>query len=77
MMIAYTKAFIVFISYWWSSTPVMSMLFSNLIFTLLLLAETMFRPWAKSDKDKRDKENVQEEEKTLAIMMIAPALMMY
>ena len=42
MMIAYTKAFIVFISYWWSSTPVMSILFSNLIFTLLLLQKQCF-----------------------------------
>ena len=71
MMIAYTKALIVFISYWWSNTPVMSMLFSNLIFTLLLLAETMFRPWAKSDKDKRDKEIYRRRRKSLAIMLKA------
>eukprot|EP00944_MAST-04C_sp_MAST-4C-sp1_P001290 g1290.t1 len=71
MVIAYTKALVVFVSYWWSNTPVMSMLFSNLIFTLLLLAETMFRPWAKSDKDKRDKEIYRRRRKSLAIMLIA------
>ena len=69
MMIAYTKALIVFISYWWSNTPVMSMLFSNLIFTLLLLAETMLRPWAKSDKKKTDKKMSRKGRQTLAQML--------
>ena len=49
-MIAYTKALIVFIRIGFQ-IPVMSMLFSNLIFTLLLLAETIL-PWAKSIKTK-------------------------
>ena len=71
MMIAYTKAFIVFISYWWSSTPVMSMLFSNLIFTLLLLAETVLRPWAKSEKDKKRKEIYRKRRQSLALMVKA------
>ena len=71
MLIAYTKALIVFISYWWSSTPVMSMLFSNLIFTLLLLAETMLRPWAKSEKDKKRKEIYRKRRQSLALMVKA------
>ena len=73
MLIAYTKALIVFISYWWSSTPVMSMLFSNLIFTLLLLAETMLRPWAKSEKDKKRKEIYRKRRQSLALMVKALA----
>lgn len=32
IVIAYVKALIVFVSYWWAETPVMAMLFSNLIF---------------------------------------------
>ena len=71
MLISYTKALIVFISYWWSSTPVMSMLFSNLIFTLLLLAETMLRPWAKSDKDLKDKKVYMKRRQSLAMVLKA------
>jgi hypothetical protein len=55
-VVAYVKALVVFVSYWWAETPIMAMLFSNLIFTTLLLAETIAKPWAVSDdtKDRAD-----------------------
>ena len=51
-VIAYVKALIVFVSYWWAETPVMAMLFSNLVFTTLLLVETIAKPWAVSSRTK-------------------------
>jgi len=52
LVVAYAKALIVFVSYWWAASPIISMLFVNLIFTCLLLFETLARPWAVSEETK-------------------------
>ena len=40
-------------------TPIMAMLFSNLVFTILLLAETIQRPWAVTEqKQKQENDNM-------------------
>ena len=47
LVIAYAKAVVVFIYYGLNANH--GMLFSNLVFTILLLAETIQRPWAVTE----------------------------
>eukprot|EP00943_MAST-04B_sp_MAST-4B-sp1_P003579 g3579.t1 len=71
-VIAYVKALVVFVSYWWAETPLMAMLFSNLIFTTLLLVETIAKPWAVSSKTKEQIEAMKigkRRRQSLAIML--------